>query len=182
MLPPKTDAGTIRLWIRETCEANKCPELAQGIIVKWNKRYTSCMGKALYRGQWDMTVSFSVPLWPRANQEERKQTVIHETCHIITRHHYGYQVKPHGREWKRAMMRAGVNPKRCHSVSTAGLKRKTKQYKYDCGCQVHTVGKVRHQRIQNGTIYRCARCKCRLRSHMPMLKTEQIGPMTVVGL
>lgn len=158
-----TDRGAIRQLIIAACQANGCPEIAQRIIVKWNRRYTNCMGKASYRGPFDMTVSLSVPLWPRATEEEHRQTIIHEACHIIARYKHQHlggkaRISPHGWEWKQAMVRAGVEPKRCHNVSTEELKRKTKKFAHSCGCTTHNVGTVRHNRIMRGQIYTCRRC------------------------
>lgn len=163
-LPARTDRGTIRRLITEACRANSCPEIAQRIVVKWNARYTNCLGKAFYRGPFDMTVQFSIPLWPRADVKERTDTIIHEACHIIARYKYQHiggrsRIKPHGREWKLAMAYAGTEPTRCHKVSNEGLKRKTKKFKHACGCMTHEVGAVRHKRILAGTIYTCRHCR-----------------------
>jgi SprT protein len=145
------------------------PEIAQRIIVKWSNRYTNCMGKAHYRGPTDMTVTFSGPLWPRASADERRQTIIHEACHIIARYKHQHlggkrRIQPHGWEWKQAMTRAGVAPKRCHNVDTTGLGRKREQFEYECGCMTHMVGKIRHRRMQlEGRRYFCVKCGSSIR-------------------
>jgi predicted SprT family Zn-dependent metalloprotease len=183
-LPNRTDSGTIRALIKAACEANGVGEIAHRIIVKWSNRYTNCMGKALYRSEWDMCVTFSVPLWPRADEDERRQTIIHEACHIIARYkhqHLGGQprIAPHGWQWKQAMQRSGIQPKRCHKVDTTGLKRRTKKFFYNCACMTHEVGAMRHKRLQAGMIYTCRKCKTNLRN-APVVTT--IGPMKVAAL
>lgn len=165
-LPARTDSGTVRRLIVEACAANGCPEIAQRIIVKWNNRYTSALGKALYRSEYDMTVQFSVPLWPRTPQSERLNTIVHEACHIIARYlnRNRRRIQPHGIEWKRAMRRAGFKPERCHSIDNRDLKRKpAKRYTYACNCRTHELSGVRHGRIQRGGGYTCNKCKGTLR-------------------
>jgi len=158
----RTDAGKIRELIRKACEANGVPEIAQRIVVKWSERYTSCMGTAAYRGKFDMTVTFSGPLWPRADEAERTNTIVHEACHIIAfyKAHGYFKITAHGPEWKRCMRRAGYQPTRCHTVDNSGLTKARKKYAYTCACQrTHQLGATRHKRAQNGSVYRCNRCK-----------------------
>jgi predicted SprT family Zn-dependent metalloprotease len=143
------------------------------------------MGTALYRGPFDMTVEFSKPLWPRATEEEQHQTIIHEACHIIVSYkhrHLGGNMsrpQPHGKLWKQAMRRAGVEPKRCHNVDRTGLNRKSVKHFYNCGCMTHEIGAVRHRKIQGGAIYTCRKCKSHLRAAPTITK---IGPMRVAAL
>lgn len=144
--------------------------------IDWKSKFTSRMGDALYatngqrvrrsseRFRIDGTICrarFSIPLWLRATEEERRQTVIHEVCHLVAAHEAhlaGRKVSSaHGHEWKAVMRRAGVTPKRCHSVSTKGLGKKTIPAK--CRCGEHYVTPLVGGRIivLNRT-YTCGRC------------------------
>jgi SprT protein len=72
----------IRSWIRFACERNGVPELAQVIVVVWNSRFTRRLGDAAYNSTtFRARVRLSVPLWPRASEVDRRETVIHEACH-----------------------------------------------------------------------------------------------------
>lgn len=94
-----------------------------GWTVTFNRRQTRAMGLANLRAK---TIKYSPQLWERATAAQRSQTVIHEVAHAIVREQYGYSVKPHGKEWKAQMRAMGVEPRRTHSVSREGLKRKRK--------------------------------------------------------
>jgi len=156
-------------------------DLLPMLWIDWRTRFTSRMGDAMYtkshRVQRNLEqfrndngficcVRFSVPLWLRASEEERRETVIHEICHLVTSHEArlaGVTVeKSHGPEWKAVMRRAGVTPKRCHNVNNNGLsKRKTIQT--TCNCEHgHSVTPLVAGRILNGVKYTCGACKARL--------------------
>ena len=154
-------------------------DLLPMLWIDWRTRFTSRMGDAMYAGKGarvqrnlekfrnaDGTiccVRFSVPLWLRASEEERRETVIHEICHLVTRHEAklaGVKVeKSHGPEWKAVMRRAGVTPKRCHNVNVGGLGKKV----IPCGCNCkdghHVTPLVAGRIAINGAKYTCGRCK-----------------------
>ena len=74
----------IKEWIRFACERNGVPELAQVILVEWSLRFTRRMGDATYSPiNYGARIRLSIPLWPRASEEDRRETVIHEACHVI---------------------------------------------------------------------------------------------------
>jgi SprT protein len=106
----------IRRWIRYACERNDVPELAQVIQVEWKTRFTRRLGDALYNPRsYQARIRLSVPLWERATEEERRETVVHETCHVIAGYQFG-SVPSHGVEWKEAMRKCGLKPIPTHSV------------------------------------------------------------------
>jgi len=141
----------IREEIRFACHANGIPELAKKIRFSFNNRFTRRMGDANY---YSNRIRLSKPLWKRATPEQRRETIIHEACHLIARHKHGPQIKAHGREWKAAMRRAGFKPIRCHSVDTSGLREGTQNaFCMDCKKR-YILGKTRIKRhiraIQQG--------------------------------
>jgi len=130
----------------------------------WNKRFTRKLGDAMgTTGR----MRFSVPLWPRATEQEREETVLHELAHILVfaqcgviRQGFGRQRESHGPNWK-AMMRAlGANPQRCHTVDRTGLKRTQERYVVPCpGCdRKHSISKsLRTKWVRQR---QTRRCKC----------------------
>lgn len=113
----------IRKWVCFACEANEVPELAQVIMVEWNARFTRRMGDALYSpSTFRARIRLSIPLWKRASERDRHETVIHEACHIIVFYKHPNATQ-HGPEWREAMRNCGVEPKRTHSVDRSGLAR-----------------------------------------------------------
>ena len=75
----------IKEWILFTCQANGIPELAQKIQLEWNTRYRTVAGRAIHSA---MTIRISTKLWERSTPEEKRTTIIHETCHIVAREKY----------------------------------------------------------------------------------------------
>ena len=119
------DRHKIREWIRFACERNDVPELAQAFSVEWNPRFTLRLGGAHYSPiSMHPRIRLSIPLWPRASTKDRRETVIHETCHCIVGYKHGYAASAHGFEWKEAMKNCGVEPRRLHSVDRTGLIRR----------------------------------------------------------
>ena len=70
-------------WIRFACERNDVDELSQVILVEWNPQYTRQLGDAAYNSVTFPPDSFQETLVAQASEQLDRQTVIHETCHII---------------------------------------------------------------------------------------------------
>ncbi len=148
--------------MRETLERVGAPDLV--IHVEFNSRFTRRMGDARFgRFGRQHIVRFSTPLWGRATAEERRETVIHETCHIAARHIYGDHISAHGWEWKSLMRKAGAKGDRCHSVDRGGLGRKMPRVQAYCGCpNGHQITKARRTKMMRGVIYKCRACRMSL--------------------
>ena len=118
----------IKSWILQACESNGVPELAQAIIVEWNSRFTRRLGDGVYSPiTFRARIRLSLPLWPRASEKDRRETVIHEACHCIVGYKFGV-VAHHGSEWKAAMKNCGVEPLRHHNVDRTGLARRQRLF------------------------------------------------------
>lgn len=107
-ITPRTD-NKIRGWIREACAANQVPALAEIIYFKFNNRLCRMFGEAWIRKR---LIVISTLLWKSSSNRNRRDTIIHETCHIIVYYIYGSgpEIKPHGEEWKLCMELAGCEP------------------------------------------------------------------------
>lgn len=146
----------IERWIREAFEANNAD--MSGVQWEWNATFTARMGDANYVLK---RIRLSSPLWPRASEQERENTVKHEACHIITRMQYGYSVKSHGLEWRATMRNCGLKAARCHRVDRTGLARRARRYPATCNCghvNRSGVGPTVYRRLHQGVRYTCARC------------------------
>ncbi len=112
----------IREWIDFALERNDVGYLSSMIRVRWNRRFVRKFADAGYgacppRGQ----IRISPFIWERATTEQRRETIIHETCHIVAFHLHGPAIKPHGIEWKAAMAKCEVEPIRCHNIPLIGI-------------------------------------------------------------
>lgn len=176
----------------ETLRALGREDLIALLWIDWKERFTSRMGDALYatkdqrvrrsseRFRIDGTICrcrFSIPLWLRATESERRQTVIHEVCHLVAAHEAhlaGRKVSsPHGREWKAVMRRAGVTPKRCHNVNNKGLGKKTIPAKCSCG-EHYVTPLVGGRIIVLQRVYTCGRCHGQLLVDNAKISQSQI--------
>lgn len=122
--------------IEFTCKANNISEIYETISFKFNKRFTKRLGDANPNNR---VIRFSYPLWERASLEERKEVVVHETCHIIATtkawHSKSYISDPHGIEWQTAMKRAGYeNPSKFHTIDRKDLKKNYLTHYIQCAC------------------------------------------------
>lgn len=161
----------------ETLRALGREDMIELLWVDWKSRFTSRMGDALYatngsrvrRSSEKFRVNgtvcrmrLSIPLWTRATETERENTVIHEICHLVAAHEahlHGTNVSSaHGYEWKSVMCRAGVTPKRCHNVSNKGLSSR-RRIPAKCACKDHELTPLVAGRILGGAKYTCRGCK-----------------------
>jgi SprT protein len=137
------------------------PELIPSITIEWNPRFTRRMGDASYSPiTFRARVRLSVPLWPRASEQDRRETVVHEACHIIVKYKFGPLVKDHGVEWKQAMRNCGVEPLRLHSVDRTGLARHQRLFILnDCPNEHQCRMSVReYNQVQRGAVMECKKC------------------------
>ena len=132
-------------------------------MVEFNNRFTRRMGDASARKnhEWRPTlqIRLSRPLWARASEEERRETVIHEACHIIDYIING-EMCGHGRLWKRLMWKCGIRAERCHEVDRSGLARKRAKVAASCMCgAISEIGAIRAKKIrEQNAVYRCRKC------------------------
>jgi SprT protein len=153
----------IRELIDGACRACGVPELLGKIRVVWNGRFISRMGDA----RWDPVrgglIRLSRPLWPKASAEERRETVVHEACHVIADYRYGGK-QGHGPRWRKMMARCGYPAaERCHSVDNEAIRRRRERRRVEvlarCGCAEGVIlGPVQARRLRGGAVYHCRRC------------------------
>jgi len=92
------------------------------------------------------------------------QIVPHELSHYIQFYHYGFNLTPHGREWKYVMRNVyRLNPDRCHSydINVTKVKRQTR-HEYKCPCRTFKLTTTMHNKIQRGEYRSCLSCGQRL--------------------
>lgn len=135
------------------------------IKVDWNRRMRSNGGTAQYFRSSPSEIKLNARLHEKHNLEHLRQTFIHELCHIYAMHNRKHCIKPHGKEWQHLMTLCGVNPKRCHSMSTDGLSGVQRKWYVHCEnkCKVYAVRIRQKKRIDNGEeIHHCKSCKGRM--------------------
>ena len=89
-----------------------------------------------------------------------EQTVPHEIAHYAVYRVFGHRVKPHGEQWRDAMLQLDVEPRVYHDFSLENVSvRRQKRFLYRCGCGLQGISTTRHNRIVSGRArYRCGSC------------------------
>jgi SprT protein len=162
-------------WVRFACERNGVPELAQAVVVEWNPRFTRRMGDGMYCPlTYRARIRLSLPLWPRCSEKDRRETVIHEACHVIVKYRFTFSlVKDHGAEGRQAMRNYGVEPLRTHTVDRSGLARRQRRLIL-LGCPNQGIGqkcrmRVReYNQVQQGAELYCKKCGILVTRDSPM--------------
>lgn len=153
----------IKEWMTYTFDELNCPLSVDDIHVSFNKRFTRKLGVATYHplkkfyapnGWTHYKIQFSHKYWMKGTEEEKIETIVHETCHIVD--YFNRKTSDHGPIWQNLMIRCGFEPRACKSVSF-----EIAEYKYAwCECRKHKITKNRYGRIRNGTNnYVCRHCK-----------------------
>jgi predicted SprT family Zn-dependent metalloprotease len=139
------------------------------VIFKFNSRLRTTMGRAQTIWWGTDVIELSGQLWGRATDAQRRQTIIHEVCHIVANRRSG-KAQGHSRAWKLCMRVCGLDPKRCHNVDVGDLRRPFKRRqgskKCVCGCQdrIHVLGRVRAERLESNPMrFSCRICRQHLR-------------------
>ena len=156
--------------IRSTCDKCQVPNLADRIAAEFNGRFTRCLGRAHFDQQAGTgKVLLSAPLWPRATDRQKYETVVHETVHIIVGYLYQNKRrrKPHGKEWRALMVHCGLAPEVCHNVDRTGLERRARKVDAYCACGVHPITRHLATRMRRGRKYICLCCRGRLALRKP---------------
>ena len=122
----------------------------------WSSRFTSRMGDANLETN---VIRFSRPLWPNASVAERRETVVHEACHLATQELFDDAAwdRDHGPEWRQVMDWAGYpHAEACHLVSRRGAVAIARGV---CKCRTHEIRLARARRHMAGrALLRCRRC------------------------
>jgi len=124
------------------------------IVWTWSNKMTRTAG---YAWKNKRKVRFSADLFKRDKVSGRRNTIVHEICHILSWEVYGNKIKPHGNEWKYLMRLCGEEPLRTHNIK---VKPKHPRYPTYCMCpKPHMLVKQMINRMKRGTAYTCTTCK-----------------------
>jgi len=160
----------------EACELANHPELANRISITWSKRAITRLGLA---SRATYIITLALKSWPLLPFEERRETVFHETAHLIAFFEGGLEAWGHTEKWKEVMRRIGYkNPNRCHNVTSelAPIRKKVRRVVARCLCSYsipggthrahngdHYITQYKADRIRNGAAYVCRSCETELK-------------------
>lgn len=128
---------------------------AQGWSFRWNTRKRA-MGICDHRNK---TVEVSAPLFralkPAMQEEEVKDTVLHEIAHALT------PGAKHGWRWQQMARKIGAKPYRCQQVGALDYAKVVAQSKYVATCTKcgNQYGFNRYGAVWQRGGYCCGKCK-----------------------
>lgn len=88
-------------------------QLPDDVRLTWSKRMRRRLGVFAAipgREKEALSISLNIDLLIPGNEEQLLDTLLHEMAHLHTHLRYGEDVRPHGREWKRAAVELGCSP------------------------------------------------------------------------
>jgi SprT protein len=148
--------------VQETFTKLGLPHLIKETKVVWNTAFSATAGMARTRN-YGNKIELAAKLWPHMSEEEQRNTIIHEACHVFANVNYRTNCK-HGWRWKKAMLEMGIPAERCHNIPVYELgisnRRGPKaRYTVKCGCSTGcVVGPTVYKRMKIGYGYRCKKC------------------------
>lgn len=118
-------------------------------------------GRAFF-SRW--AIALNIELYLRHPEDFKNRTVPHEIAHLYNNflnRTWGFRLKPHGKEWKRTMVKMGVkDTSRCHNYDTMGIKRvRERPFVYKCNCRTFNLTRLIHNKIMMGQSRYCPKCK-----------------------
>jgi SprT protein len=150
----------IRQWINESLYKLKIPLNSLIIHVEWNNKFVRRIGDAIYYFKNCFgIIRLSTKLWPLASASQRKETVVHELCHIVKQKNCGHYKQPHNEEWKELMLQCGVEPRIGHTICHPDIS--NRRVKAKCKCGESFLGPIQARRVKSGeACYKCSKCGC----------------------
>ena len=117
-------------------------------------------GMALFPHRASPIIRYNVLLLAENREDFLRRTVPHEVAHVVARHLFGRRIKPHGPEWRQVMVLFGADPSRCHDYDISrASRRRLKRFDYRCNCRSHQLTSIRHNRVLQGQVYLCLKCR-----------------------
>ena len=133
-------------------------------VIKFTKKGVVAGTSSFNYDKGNGTLNFN-PIIMRDNWKEFDQTVVHEVSHYCVSLYCGSLISKngrrvsHGTSWKNMMYFFGKNPSRCHGYDVSRAKtRSQRQWRYECGCQVHLLSTTMHNKIRKGSNRVCMSC------------------------
>lgn len=143
----------IRHWIKFACEKNNVSYLKSKISFRFNSRFSSTLAEAIYP---DKQIIFSSSFWNKSIPKQKKEIIIHETCHIISWEKFGPNIKNHGIEWQKCMKICKMVPRKEYVITNI-------HKKVNCFCSTKKVSNRIFKAIKNGFKMYCPYCNALLK-------------------
>jgi len=123
MTGPYCTSVEIEALMRQTCKTCGISDIFSEIAWRFEKRFTVTLGQAEYwtdscgKNHW--LIRYAAGMWIPIGVEARKNTIVHEVCHLAVERLYGHCWKPkpgqervtdHGKHFRMLMKKCGEDP------------------------------------------------------------------------
>lgn len=168
MRPEGNVRQQVARWVVQTLLYLDAEPLIDHVRIEWRSRMRTTAGRARFRAHPKdprapgiVELHFNPRLFERMDHQERFETAVHETCHLVADYRNvraGRRERAHGPTWQRLMRACDLEPKRTHRVDTTGLYRSRRHYRAGCACNTYSFG-VQRARKAMRLLLRCKLCK-----------------------
>lgn len=176
----------LKEWIVFACERNGIPEFWREIRYAWKNNYSARAGCAKRTwqpgilgqpGKYIYEIFLSTKLMAIASEAEKRETVIHEACHLIVHklwpdRKFFDAESVHGIEFITTMNKCGYSGNRFHNIDRTTVRKQHTRYRVNCGCingiqlTLNIINKIRARRV-----YTCRNC-----NKIIWIPNEQVNP------
>lgn len=116
----------------------------------------------MYKRQFQRkTIRYNAAVFAKYFDENFLETIPHEVAHYLVDMRFSRKrIRPHGEQWRKVMSDFGVDAKLTANYDLSDIpKRQYSMIPYACGCQQHSLGIRRHNKLQKGLAeYACRQC------------------------
>lgn len=108
---------------QKTCSILSIDDIYPKILWKFTPNLRKCLAEASYwedtSGEMHWQITYDTKAWISMGTEGRKNTIIHEVCHLAVEKLYGHNNRPkkneiavtdHGRHWQQLMIKCNEDP------------------------------------------------------------------------
>ena len=108
---------------RDTCKTLNISDIYPKILWSFTKNWRATLGEADYweddTGNMQWRIKYCSKSWIAIGKDGRKNTIIHEVCHLAVEKLYGHNARPkkgeecvedHGEHWQDLMHKCNENP------------------------------------------------------------------------
>jgi hypothetical protein len=144
---PETEGWNLIRYMIDACHDLERPELIDQIKIEFRSGMSRTVGRAFSRTK---TIALSRFYWAYLPEYEKRDTMIHEVCHIAT------PGNGHGRKWKDAMIKCGLEPNRFLKPATGNLVKRMHEARHGDVMEMWEYDLIAKKKFDAG---KCPECK-----------------------
>ena len=123
------------------------------VAIRFNKNLVKAAARAYFNPNKNTPrlIQFSVRIWEKLSEEQKRNLVIHEAAHLVKRD-AGLWGESHGKEWEQCVVNSGGTPEKISPITAREI-----HIPVDC-CKPGFITELQFARLKMGTKYICGIC------------------------